>query len=552
MKLTTVLCLCALALPLNLFSQNDSEGVISLAKSISSDKFFEYLGVLASDDFEGRGIGSAGYDKAADYIVENIKALGLQPGADDGSYFQPVLFETRKIQMESVVFSFSLGEKTYSAGYGENISILPNIKSPEIKVNAEVVFVGFGLDIPELGINDYKDIDVKDKIVMITFGLPDNVDKKKYRKYIDPFAKLKMLEKKGVAGVIFYTKTGIIQNLAFKQIHKFFSEEYFDFDEKDIFNPMLGFDSKLIIYAKKDAITEAFKFNGLNFKKTYKLMEEGQFNAFKLESNLEVSYKATVKKVMSKNIVAILPGSDPRLSSESLVLSAHLDHLGIGKAVKKDSIYNGAWDNASGCATLMSIAETYKKLPVAPKRTIVFSWVTGEEKGLLGSHYFAQKPTKSSGKIVADMSLDMAGGLFDSKDIIPMGYKMSNLSQAVDFATTALNIVSDTTSALEPEYFERSDHFSFVDAGIPALLVFGGMTAVDPKINGLKVYKTWEKKVYHSPADDMNQEFCKEAMMMGVESNFLISWYIANEIPVIQWKKESAQYKKYFPAEKAK
>jgi len=143
------------------------------------------------------------------------------------------------------------------------------------------------------------------------------------------------------------------------------------------------------------------------------------------------------------------------------------------------------------------------------------------------------------------MSLDMPGGLFPAKSIIPLGYKMSNLSEAVDFAADGLNLLKDTSSSVENEYFERSDHFSFVSAGIPSLFLFGGMDAVDPDINGQKVYDKWEKKVYHSPFDDMNQNFSKEAFLQGIQVNFLISWFIANEMDEVMWKKESYQYKKY-------
>jgi hypothetical protein len=545
MKLTSALSLIGFAFSLNVYSQYTPAETINLAKSIKADSFFGHLAILSSDSLEGRATGSAGYNKAADYITWNVEKLGLQPSGANGSFYQPIAFETRQIEKASVLFRLDLGQDSLIGEYGTDITFLPGAKSAKVQASEQLVFAGFGLEIPELGINDFQGLDVRGKVVIITFGVPDNFDKKKYRKYLNPFEKIKLLEKKGVSGVIMFSKMNILQKVIFKSIHSFFKEPYFDYEESDISNPMLSFGAKLIVFSKKDFIEDIFKLNALNYKNTIKSMEKGQFKAIAIESGLEVQYSARIKDINCKNIVAMLPGSDPNLKSEYLVLSAHLDHLGIGKTIKKDSIYNGSWDNAAGSAALLAIAETFKQIPVAPERSILFLWVTGEEKGLLGSNYFAQKPTVPLHKIIADIDLDMPGGIFTAKDIIPMGYKMSNLSQAVDFAAGAMTFEKDTASSMESAYFENSDHFSFIKAGIPALFVFSGMSADDPKIDGKKTYKKWEKKIYHTPFDDMNQEFSREALLEGIQVNFLISWFIANEMDEVKWNTKSKQYIRY-------
>ncbi len=545
MKITSVLILSGIAVSLNCFPQNDPGGAVNIAKSLNTNSFFEHMGILASDSFAGRETGSIGYQMAADYVVSEIESIGLKPATQDNSFFQKINFITRQIDGESLSFRLNNGDNLLTGKYGSDISIFPNNKSPKVNLREDIIFAGFGLEIPELGINDFAGLDIKGKTVIISLGVPDNLDKKKYQSFINPLERLKVLEKKGVSGIIFFTNMGILQNVIFKALHGFFTQPYFDYREADLSNPMLDSKAGILAYAKKDFVEKIFKQNGLNLKETHKNMEKGTFSPFALKSTLEVQYTSDEKSVNCKNIVALLPGSDPELSKEYLILSAHLDHLGIGKSRKRDSIYNGAWDNASGSATLLSIAEAYKQLPEAPARSILFIWVTGEEKGLLGSHYFAQKPTVPREKIKADMSLDMPGGIFLAKDIIPMGYRMSNLSLAVDFAASALNLGIDSTSSAEIEFFERSDHFSFVKAGIPALFVMGGLNANDPKISGAKEFKVWEKKMYHSPFDDMNQPFSPEAFLQGIQVNFLISWYIANEIDEIQWKPSSQQYKKY-------
>jgi hypothetical protein len=544
MKYFTSMGIVALLFSLNTFSQTTEKEAIDLAMSLNASGFMHHLSVISGDSLEGRATGSKGYSRAADYVVSELSKTGLRPAGMDGSWFQPVPLQTRKIVKESVSLKFSLGNKIINGNYGDDFSTLPNIKSTEVHTNEKLVFIGYGLDIPALDINDFKGVDVKGKTVVVALGLPDNFDKKKYPRYTDIFYRLNSLEKKGVSGIIVYTKMNVLQNLLFKSLHKFMSDQFYDYSENDIANPFFGFGSRLIVYAKKELIEELLEQNGRSFKKTIKTMEKGEFTPFEIGSALEFGYKTSLKDITCKNIAAVIPGSDPVLSSEYVVLSAHLDHMGIGKAVKGDSVYNGTWDNASGSSTLLTLAETYAKMP-PQKRSVLFLWVTGEERGLLGSHYFAEKPTVSKGKMIADMSLDMPGGLFVARDIIPMGYRMSNLSEAVDFACEALSLEKDTASKLEDKYFERSDHISFVNAGVPSLFIMGGMQAADPKINGKKLYFRWERKTYHSPSDDMNQPLSSDAFLQGIRVHFLTSWFIANMPGPIKWNAGSAQVKRY-------
>lgn len=528
-------------------SQDTREEAIAIARTFGYERFFHHMEVLSADSMEGRAPGTPGYNRAASYIEKSISEMGLIPLGDHGSYFQMIPFETRLIEENSVKLKFLTDSESLSALYGRNITILPGSKAREISLAAEMVFVGYGLEIPELSINNFEGIDVKDKVVLVSFGIPEGFDKTKYRSSIDPFEKIKVLQQKGAAGVIFFSKPGILQNLLFKALHKFLRDPWFDFQETDISNPMVDSGLQLLGYAKKDLIKELLLKNSVELNEIFKSMEENTFRPFNLKSVCNCSYTVKKEPFECKNIVAMIPGNDPVYSQEYLVLSAHLDHLGIGKPIKKDSVYNGAWDNASGSSTLLEIANAYKKMRVPPGRSVIFLWVTAEEKGLMGSHYFAAKPTVPKDKIVAAMTLDMPGGHYDFKDIIPMGYKMSNLSDGIDFATTSLSLESDTLSSLEDEFFERSDHFSFIQEGIPALFVISGTNATDPDIKGEKMFRKWEKKVYHKPADESDQEFNKNAFLKGIQTAFLTSWYIASEMDKIQWKQNSNQYKKYKP-----
>jgi hypothetical protein len=305
------------------------------------------------------------------------------------------------------------------------------------------------------------------------------------------------------------------------------------------------FDLDMIAMMKTETLEKILTVNGKSLKKIKKEMKAGSFKSFELEGQFNLNCKPEFKERNCRNVAGLIRGSDPELRDEYIVLSAHLDHVGIGKPVKKDSIYNGAWDNASGSSGILCLAEALSELPVPPKRSVIFLWCTAEEKGLLGSNYFVSNPTVDIKKIKACVNLDMVGGLFESKDYIAMGYDASNISEAVDFAGKCTGLVRDPDLTYENRYFQLSDHFSFVREGIPGIFVWGGFTPVgfDKKME--KIYLKWEKKYLHKPQDDMNQDFSDAAFLNGLKLNFLTTWYLANELDEITWNPDSHYYKKF-------
>jgi len=202
-------------------------------------------------------------------------------------------------------------------------------------------------------------------------------------------------------------------------------------------------------------------------------------------------------------------------------------------------------DNASGVSALLSISKTFRGLAEKPKRSILFVCYTGEETGLLGSSLFANRNNIRKGKIVANINIDMLAQTIETADMAPLGYGHSNLSEAADFATEALNLIIDNNTQAEIDYIERSDQVSFMKKGIPVLFITGGQTALDPKKNGERVFSRWMKKNYHSPSDDLEQEHSEKAFLKAIQFNFLTSYYLANCLEEVKWNKESWLYEKY-------
>jgi len=328
-------------------------------------------------------------------------------------------------------------------------------------------------------------------------------------------------------------------------MHGFLKEPTMALADTSIGKSMFNFDLKTAAFVKKELVKDIIKINGLKLKKELKKIKKGEFASRSLYSKLKVAYNINVENIDCKNVVAVMPGTDPNLKSEYVVLGGHLDHVGVGEEVKGDSIYNGMWDNATGAAAILTISKAYNDMDEKPKRSLVFVCYTGEEKGLLGSNYYAQRNDISDGKIVANVNIDMLGGLFESTDIIPLGYSHSNLSEAIDFSAKSLNYIIDDNKKMENMYIQRSDQISFIQIGAPVINVANGFNAVNSKIDGEKFDEKWMKKYYHSPSDDINQEFSSESFLKAIKLNFLTLYYTTNVIEEIKWNEESWLYKKY-------
>lgn len=533
----------ALLLALATQAQRAGQEAITACETIEYDYFFEHLRYLSSDELKGRGVGTAGYDQAADYLAHAFKQNGLRPFGDNGTYFQKVPLLKLSVQQRSFTLRVDNKLASITGEYGSNLSVVLNPKQERVEERQPLAFVGYGNVIPDKNINDYEGVDVRGKTVIVALGGPKGMA---HPAFNDRNAKFANAAARGATGLIlFYPKASLLQNTIFKKVHGFLSGEMLALADTLVESSIARKELKLLLFAKKGFVKEIFSLNGLSLRQELRRIAKGEPASKVLESVIDCSYSLNRETVASHNVVGLLPGRKPGLKAEYVVFGAHLDGLGVGKPVRGDSIYNGMLDNASGAAALLSVSKAFNTLGQKPKRSIIFIGYTAEESGLLGSAYFASRNPIRRGEIVANINIDMLAQTIETADMAPLGYSHSNLSEAADFAARALGLAIDDNQEAEAKYIERSDQVAFLKKGIPALFIAGGFTALDPEEDGKKVFDKWMDKNYHSPSDDLSQAYAPEAFLTAVKFNFLTAYYIANFLGEIKWNTDSWLYKKY-------
>lgn len=458
--------------------------------------WWAHITVLASDRLQGRLTGSAGYEAAASYVADQFRAFGLEPAGND-SYRQSVSYEVQTILPDRSSANLTDGNgATQNLTFGDDLVL--SAGAPQLpKVSAELVFVGYGLHLPEAGYDDFKDVDLAGKIAVYLSGAPGNIAGP-----LQAYGRAEMLartlEAKGALGAISVQTPKVVEvpwertRLASAQPGMYLSET----DLRRYRMPMLigAFNpaqaAKLFAAAPQD------------FASLAALSDQHlPLPHFPLHLTLSAKIEADHAQIKADNVVAELPGSDSSLAGEAVVLSAHLDHLGTGKPDHGDGIFHGAMDNASGVASLLEVARAMQASGARPKRSILFVAVGGEEKGLLGSRFFAAHPTRHVGKLVADINMDMFLPIFPLKQMVAFGADESSLgNEAVSIAKKyGLAIVPDP--APDHLLFVRSDQYSFIRRGVPSLaLSFAASNNAEAAMQA-----DWFKQRYHAQADDLGQ-----------------------------------------------
>ena len=274
-------------------------------------------------------------------------------------------------------------------------------------------------------------------------------------------------------------------------------------------------------------------------------LRAGEPESFDLDAQARLNARFSHEPFESANVVAVLPGTDPELAEEHLVLTAHLDHLGVGAVVDGDSIYNGTLDNASGSSALLTLASVLTRME-APRRSIAFVWVTAEESGLLGSEYFARFPSITPGRVVANQNIDGVMAMITaSSDVLAFGYEHSNLSESVDVAVARTGTPVSPDPTPDQNLFIRSDQYAFVRQGIPAIWVQGGRTGARPGLEPQAALDTWIAERYHQPDDDLDQPVDLDGVQMELRANLLVTHHIANELGPIRWDEDSFLYRQF-------
>jgi Zn-dependent M28 family amino/carboxypeptidase len=493
--------------------------------------WWDYVKVLADDNMEGRETGSAGLKRAEAYVVEQLKADGVEPAGSDG-YYQPVKFEVRQIVEKDSSIALIRDGKTEPLTLGEDAFFNTRVNlAPEIE--APLVFIGYGLTIPEKNYDDLEGLDLKGKVAVILGGSPAEMPGALASHYQSAGERWKSLRKAGVVGVVSLPNPASMDipwsRMSLNRAHP--SMELADAS----LNETEG--EKLSMIVNPASAEKLFAGSGHTFAEIAGLGKDRKpLPRFPLAVSIKAVTKVEKTEVESANVIGKLPGSDPVLKNEYVVLSAHIDHLGIGEPINGDKIYNGAMDNGSGSALLLDVARSLKQDPAAHKRSILFVFVCGEEKGLLGSKYFAAHSTVPAKSIVADINTDMFLPLTPLKLLTVYGLQESDLGDMVREVAEAQGVKVQGDPEPLRNAFIRSDQYSFIRHGIPALAMKVGYEQGSPDA---KLYKDWLTQRYHAPSDDTNQPVDLQSAAAFEQIVRALTIAVANRPERPQWKSDS-------------
>jgi Zn-dependent M28 family amino/carboxypeptidase len=513
----------------------DTPAIDAALADISAERIKAHMTVLASDEYEGRGLGSPGYESALRYIEKTLTADGLAPAGENGGFRQRVPLRNSVVvqKASSVTVHARSGKKTLA--YGKDFLLSADQLRQDVSLDdAPVVFVGYGVSAPAQGYDDYgAGIDVKGKVVAYLSGAPAKLPSNERAYYSSGAVKEAEAVKRGAIGTISFTSPDDPRFRWDVSVATSTQGSYAWVDAKG--QPSRG-DPALrgSVSLNHSGVAAIFDGAANTPADVFAAAAKSEPQAFDLATRVSITTRSTHTSLDSANVVARLAGSDPALENEHVVYIAHVDHFGRGVAMNGDDIYNGAHDNASGVAIVLELARAFKKLPSPPRRSVVFLFVTAEERGLLGSDYFARNPTVPAGGIVADLTLDMPFLYHPLKDIVPYGAQHSTLSGPVNRAAARLGIAIAEDPIPEQVLFIRSDHFSFVRQGVPSLFIKSGFKTGDDRDGGA-INAAYRRDVYHKPNDDMSQAFDFGAGADHARVNFLTGWQVAQETARPAW-----------------
>jgi Zn-dependent M28 family amino/carboxypeptidase len=491
--------------------------------------WWAHVSVLASDKTEGRGTGTPGLERAAAYIVDQLKDAGLQPAGTRG-FYQPIRFRVRQLDEAHSSLRLVTGGKTENIILGED-AILSKSVDLAPHVEAGLVFAGYGLRMPEVQYDDFSDLDARGKIVVVFTGSPAAAAGALASHYQSIAERARIMREVGAIGWVSIPNPAAM-DLPWSRIASTRATPAMQIDDSALDQTK---NIQVVVNWNPSRADALFSGTGHTFSEVAALGKERKpMPHFSLNKSLIAESRLTRTKVESSNVAAIYPGSDPRLKNEYVVLSAHLDHLGIGAPIDGDNIYNGAMDNASGVAVLLDIAHSLHRLRL--KRSVLFVFVTAEEKKLLGSRYFASYPTVPLQAMVANINTDMFLPIVPLKSVIVYGLNESTLGDiAKEVAGQEGIAVLDDPEPLR-NLFIRSDQYSFIKRGIPALAMKIGYekgSAEEAKA------EEWLHVHYHAPSDDLKQpvELAAAAKFEDIERALTV--HIANRDVRPHWKAES-------------
>lgn len=489
-----------------------------------------HLRFLASDLLEGRAPATRGGRIAAEYIAAQFKALGLEPAGTNGSYFQPVALVGMTPQ--STLSWGTAGAAAESLAYRETFVAWAERPEADIAASGDVVFVGYGIRAPEWQWDDYKGIDLRGKVLLMLVNDPGLVDSTVFLGKILTYYgrwtyKLEEAARQGAAGAILIHTTESA-TYPWEVVRGSWTVEQFKLDQPR--SPSLAVAGWVTDAAARSALAKA----GFNLDSLTRSAARRDFRPVQTGVRASVRVQSVLRRVESENVVARLPGRDARRAAEAVLITSHWDHKGIGPAIRGDSIYNGAEDNASGIAATLAIAKALTQLPRAA-RSIVFIATTAEESGLLGSEAYVQHPLIPLAQTAAVLNLDLTNVRGATRDIGARGWDRSSLGAVLQASARAESLVVEAEPDVRGTFF-RSDHFPFARAGVPALSIYAGDDFIGrPRGWGEEQENLYNQQRYHQPSDEYQPTFRYAGMAQEVRVTVRVARAIANDPALPRW-----------------
>jgi Zn-dependent M28 family amino/carboxypeptidase len=520
MRLTLLLAALSLALAPSAGRAEPDDAPIFTPEAVKA-----HVDFLADDLLEGRDAGTRGYDIAARYVATRFEALGLKPGGPGGSWYQQVPLSRYALDPAKPAM-LAVGARRFANGGDVLIGATPRAGNATQHVSADAVFVGFGLA------DDYAGLDVRGRFAVVLLGIPRDLGgaAAEAAKVED---KARNASERGAIGVIYVSTPATGADMPWSTLAGYILEPQYRWLSPE--GVPGGIDPRIQsgAYVRGKAAAALFEGTGITAEGLMASLASpgGRPKGFPLARKVTIARTSKVATTPSPNVIGILPGADPELAREYVVLSAHLDHEGVDPNLPgPDRIYNGAMDNAAGVATMLEAARAFAESGDRPKRSILFVALTAEEDGLLGSEYLARYPVTGSGKMIADVNLDMPMLLYDFKDVVAFGAEHSTMGPIVEAAAAKMGVTLSPDPMPEENLFVRSDHYSFVQRGVPSVFLVTGFAN-----GGEKAFRDFLAHHYHKVSDQTDLPFDWAAGAKFARLNYLIAREIADGDEAPRW-----------------
>jgi Zn-dependent M28 family amino/carboxypeptidase len=512
---------------------------------ITADGLMTHIKTLSSDEFEGRGPGTRGEELSVNYLADQFKKVGLAPGNTDGTYFQ-------KVPLAGINTKQDAEMKIKTAGKDLKLKFGTDFVARTVRVvektgfDADMVFVGYGVVAPEYGWDDYKGLDVRGKVLIMLVNDPPVPDPKNPVKLDEKMFKgramtyygrwtykFEIAAEKGAAGVLVVHETGPA-GYPWEVARGMMNVENFDLVAADKNMSRVNAEG----WISSDKTRELFGVLGMPFDTMKKAALRKDFRPVELKAHAKLDIEQKIRFIDSQNVVGKLEGGDSKLKDEYVVYTAHWDHLGIGLPNEKgDKIYNGALDNATGCAGLIEIARAFKALPTPPRRSILFLAVTAEEKGLIGSKYYAENPIYPLTKTVANINMDGLNQWGPTRDFTVVGLGNSTLDDVLRQAAAEKKRVLRPDPEPEKGFYYRSDHFNFAKVGVPALDPNDGIDFIGKPAGWGKMKRDeYTARDYHKPSDEIKPDWDLAGAAEDLRLLMTVGYRVANTAKYPEWK----------------